>query len=177
MQSFTQHERGVGLVSAVFLLAVVAGLITFMLRLSALQHSSAALDLQGARAFQSARAGIEWGVYRALRDSSCMTPTSFGLAADLAEFTVTVVCTDTPYTEIDSTVKHVYSIVATACNRPSAGTCPGDPDSFYVERQLQALVDSDSRRGAAAGGQDPDVTTTSGSDRGVTGIVDLRENY
>ena len=177
MQSFPTHERGVGLASALFLLVVVAGLITFMLRLSALHHSSAALDLQGARAFQSARAGIEWGVYRALRDDSCMAPTSFGLAADLSDFTVTVECTTTSYTETDSAVKHVYSIVATACNRPSAGACPGAPDSFYVERQLQALVDKDNRKGGTTGSEDDGVRTTTGSHRNVAEIVDLRENY
>ncbi|UCD69103.1 MAG: agglutinin biogenesis protein MshP [Betaproteobacteria bacterium] len=138
---YRECQRGVGLVTAVFLLVVIAGLISFLLRVSGLQHSTAALDLQGARAFQSARAGIEWGVYRALRDNSCASSASFGLAGDLSDFTVTVRCVDVPYTEVDATVKHVYSIVATACNRPAAGACPGPMGSFYVERQLQALVD------------------------------------
>ena len=138
---FREQQRGVGLVAALFLLVVIGGLIAFLLRLSGLQHSTAALDLQGARAFQSARAGIEWGVYRALQDSSCAASESFGLAGDLSDFTVTVQCIDTPYTEVDATVKHVYSIVATACNRPAAGACPGAGGQFYVERQLQALVD------------------------------------
>ncbi len=134
-------QRGVGLVAAIFLLVVIAGLIAFLLRLSGLQHSTAALDVQGARAFQSARAGIEWGVYRALQNSSCAASASFGLAADLSDFTVTVQCVDTPYTEVDATVKNVYSIVATACNRPVAGACPGTAGPFYVERQLQSLID------------------------------------
>ncbi|UCH48387.1 MAG: agglutinin biogenesis protein MshP [Betaproteobacteria bacterium] len=138
---FREGQRGVGLVAAVFLLIVIAGLIAFLLRMSGLQHSTGALDVQGARAFQSARAGIEWGVYRALRDNSCAASASFGLAGDLSDFTVTVQCVDTPYTEVDPTVKHVYSIVATACNRPVAGACPGTTGPFYVERQLQALVD------------------------------------
>ena len=139
---FRERQRGVGLVAAIFLLIVIGGLIAFLLRLSGLQHSTAALDVQGARAFQSARAGIEWGVYRALRDSSCAGSASFGLAADLADFTVTVQCIDTPYTEVDASVKNVYSIIATACNRPVAGACPGTAGPFYVERQLQALVDT-----------------------------------
>ncbi len=138
---FRNRQRGVGLVAAVFLLLVIGALIVFLVRMSGLQHSTAALDVQGARAFQSARAGIEWGVYRVLRDNSCAASASFGLGADLSDFTVTVQCVDSPYTEIDATVKHVYSIVATACNRPVAGACPGSAGPFYVERQLQALVD------------------------------------
>lgn len=133
-------HRGVGLIAAIFLVAVIGALIVFLLRMSGLQHSSAALDVQGARAYQAARAGIEWGVYQALRTGAC-TGTSFGLAADLSDFTVTVTCPATSYTEIDVTPKRVFTITATACNRPTAGMCPGTRGSFYVERQLQALVD------------------------------------
>jgi MSHA biogenesis protein MshP len=136
-----RRQLGVGLAAALFLLLVLAALITFLLTTSGLQHSSAALDVQGSRAFQAARAGIDWGVYRALQDDSCAASASFALAGGLSDFTVTVTCVDTPYTEIDSTVKHVYSITATACNTPAAGACPGTTGPFYVERQLQALMD------------------------------------
>jgi len=138
---YRSRQRGVGLAAAIFLLVVIGGLIAFLVRMSGLQHSTAALDVQGGRAFQSARAGIEWGVYRALRNSSCAANASFGLAGGLSDFTVTVECTDTPYTEVDATVNHVYSVRATACNRPAAGACPGTAGPFYVERQLQAIVD------------------------------------
>jgi len=134
-------QRGVGLAAALFLLLVIGALISFLLTMSGLQHSSSALDLQGARAYQAARAGIEWGVYRALRDGACTGSSSFSLAADLSEFTVTVQCAVTPYTEADSTAKNVYALTATACNQPTGGNCPGAGGSFYAERQLQALVD------------------------------------
>jgi len=176
-RTFPKHQRGVGLASAVFLLIVIAALIAFMMRMAALQHSAAALDLQGARAFQSARAGIEWGVYRALREGVCTARSSFALAADLSDFTVTVECIDTPYSEFDSTEKHVDSIVATACNRPLAGICPGDADPFYVERQLQALVDSVDWGGVATRNQDRSAATYSGIDPGATGFLYLQENY
>ena len=135
------RQRGAALMSAIFLLVVIGGLTAYLLKMSGLQHSSMALDVQGARAYQASRAGIDWGVYRALRDNSCVGSDSFGLAGGLSEFTVTVQCTDTPYTEVNSTAKHVYLIRATACNRPNAGACPGTPGPFYVERQLQALAD------------------------------------
>ena len=135
------RQRGIGLATAVFLLLVIGALIVFLVNLSSLQHSAAALDVQGSRAYQAARAGIEWGVYRALRNNSCAGTASFTLSADLSDFTVTVACSDTPYTEVDASTKHVYSIVATACNRPAGGICPGSSGPYYVERQLQALVD------------------------------------
>jgi MSHA biogenesis protein MshP len=140
-QMFRNRQRGAALMAAIFLLIVIGALITYLLKMSGLQHSSVALDVMGARAYQASRAGIEWGVYRALRDNTCVGSASFGLAGGLSEFTVTVACTDTPYTEVDSTAKHVYLIQATACNRPNAGACPGTPGPFYVERQLQALAD------------------------------------
>jgi MSHA biogenesis protein MshP len=139
--TFPSRQRGAALMSAIFLLVVIGGLIAYLLKMSGLQHSSVALDVMGARAYQASRAGVDWGVYRALRDASCAASSSFGLAGGLGDFTVTVECADTPYTEINATVKHVYSIRATACNQPVAGACPGAVGPFYVERQLQALVD------------------------------------
>lgn len=138
---FRSRQRGAALMTAIFLLVVIGALIAYLLKMSGLQHSSIALDVLGARAYQASRAGVDWGVYRALRDNSCVGSASFALTGGLSEFTVTVDCTDTPYTEVDSTAKHVYLIRATACNRPNAGACPGTPGPFYVERQLQALAD------------------------------------
>lgn len=134
---FRSAQRGLSLIAAIFLLVVISGLIAFLLTISGLQHSSVALDVQGARAYQAARAGIEWGIYRALRDSSCAGGT-FTPAGDLSGFTVVVTCSATAYTEVDATAKTVYSITATACNQ---GACPGTPGPTYVERQLQATMD------------------------------------
>jgi MSHA biogenesis protein MshP len=135
------RQRGVGLASAIFLLVVLGGLTVFLLKISGLHHSSAALDVEGVRAYQAARAGIEWGVYRALRSTSCAPKSSFGLGGSLSGYTVTVECSATPYTEVDPVAKTVYSLRATACNRPASGECPGATGPFYVERQLQALID------------------------------------
>jgi len=171
------RQRGIGLATAVFLLLVISALTVFLVNLSSLQHAAATLDLQGSRAYQAARAGIEWAVYRAVRDSSCTGSTSFTLSADLSDFTVTVKCTDTPYSETDARKKHIYSVAATACNQPSAGACPGDPAPFYVERQLQALVDGVGWSDVANERQDPSAGSTSGTDRNAAGFLYLQENY
>jgi MSHA biogenesis protein MshP len=128
--------------AAIFLLAALAALIAFLTSVSGLHQMSATLDLQGARAYQAARAGIEWGAYRALQSGSCQATASFALPADLSGFAVTVTCTDTAYTESSSTTKHIYTIVSTACNHPLGGACLSTPgQQAYVERQLQVTID------------------------------------
>jgi MSHA biogenesis protein MshP len=132
----TSGRGGFALVTAIFLLVVLAGLGAAVVNISTMQHTSSALDLQGARAYQAARAGIEWGVYRQLIDSSCAAPTSFALpAASFGEFAVTVSCTKyagaTPGLD-------VYQITSNACNQPSSGNCPGAAGGVdYVERQMR----------------------------------------
>lgn len=133
-------QKGFGIAAAIFLLLVLAALAAFMVTVGGLQQTSSALDVQGARAYQAARAGIEWGVYRALRDNAC-TGDTFSLSGDLSDFTVTVTASATTYRELTATDKTICRIVATACNQPAGGACPGTVGPFYVERQLQATVD------------------------------------
>lgn len=91
-------ERGFSLISAIFLLVIMSGLGVAMLTVFTTQQASSAMDVQGARAYQAARAGIEWGLYRQLQQQSCADPVSFPLPAGstLSSFTVTVSCVLTP---------------------------------------------------------------------------------
>lgn len=135
--------RGFALVSAIFILVVLAALGAFMLSVSSSQQIGSALDVQGVRAYQAARAGIEWGLYRQLRENYCaggVQTNSFQPgAAAFAGFTVTVVCTPTadPGGFGGPTV---YRLEATACNQPDGvpAACPNtnNPGQFYVERRL-----------------------------------------
>jgi MSHA biogenesis protein MshP len=149
---FTQ--RGFTLVTAVFLLVVLALLGAFIVSVTGLQQSSQQLDVQGVRAYQAARAGIEWGAWQVLDPNNTLNPGSCspvvlpscpasptnlpGLADSLSPFTVTVTCSATinaPTTEGNRNVG-AYQIIATACNQPP---CPNPtPATGYVERQLQA---------------------------------------
>jgi MSHA biogenesis protein MshP len=127
-------QRGFSIVTAIFLLVVLAALGAFMVTFSTVQHITSAQDVQGARAYQAARAGIEWGSYKVLRNPPCpVVPTNVPLAGTLAGFVVTVQCTAYgPYPEGTSTV-NVYTIVSEA-HLGMLGS------STYVERQLQATV-------------------------------------
>ncbi len=158
-----RQQSGFTIVSAIFILVVLAALGAFIVNISTSQQIGSALDVQGARAYQAARAGIEWGVYQVQASSSYQfgfgaspvgtsprttanpnlracpaSPSSFTLPAPtMTGFTVTVTCTAT--TDLGSTGPTVYKIVATACNQPSGGSCPNttDPGGFYIERRLE----------------------------------------
>lgn len=133
-------QRGFGIVTAVFLLIVLATLGAGLLTVFNTSQASSALDVQGERAYQAARAGIEWGLYTNLQGTpNCPSTTSFKMPATsvLAPFTVTVVCTvaaGTPGGIVDRQLK------VTACNAPSSSNaCPNfsnNPD--YVQRTVQA---------------------------------------
>lgn len=132
-----RRSAGLGLVTAIFLLVVLAGLGVAMVTVFTSQQQSSGLDVQGARAYQAARAGIEWGLFQQLRNGSCAASSTFALPADsvLSGFTVTVTC---KASGADPLMRHVLE--ATACNQPAGdGTCPNgatnSPD--YVQRKVE----------------------------------------
>jgi len=126
----TAAQRGFSIVSAIFLLVVLATLGAFMVTFSTVQHTTSAMDVRGVQAYQAARAGIEWGTYRVLRANSCAATQALG---NVAGFAVTVQCAQTgTYTE-GVTAVTVYQITSTA-NSGAMGSLA------YVERQLQATV-------------------------------------
>ena len=128
--------RGFALVSAIFILVVLAALGAFIVNISTSQHIGSALDVQGVRAYHAARAGIEWGLYRQLQDTSCAGATSFSpTASTLSGFKVTVKCTATPDT---SGGPMVYTVTSTACSEPDGGVCPNtnNPSPLYIERRI-----------------------------------------
>jgi MSHA biogenesis protein MshP len=132
------------MITAIFLILVIAVLGAYIASVATTQHTTQTLDLQGAKAYQAAYAGIQWGAYRVLRDNSCAVTTSFAPGA-LTGFAVTVQCTDmtlpSGYTESGGPVRHVYRITATGCTPPSGTACPGVQGGYYIERQIEATLD------------------------------------
>ncbi len=59
-------QHGFTIVSAIFLLVVLASLGAFIVNISTTQSITSAQDLQGSRAYHAARAGLEWGLYQVL---------------------------------------------------------------------------------------------------------------
>ena len=128
------QAQGFALVSAIFILVVLALLGAMMVALSSTQHVGQARDLFGSRAYFAARAGIEWGVYAALRNNACAPSTTLpALAGSAAGFAVVVTCSlSGPFDEGGASVR-VYQLTSTATRG-----AVGSPEQ--VERQLQAQV-------------------------------------
>jgi MSHA biogenesis protein MshP len=126
-------QAGFSLVSALFLLVVLAGLGVFAVRMNTLQQQTVTADLRGAEALQAAQTGIEWGAYRALVAGSCAANATLSLTEGAANgFRVTIQCAQRTYTEGTATV-HVYVFDVKA----EAGAY-GGPD--YVSRRVQSKV-------------------------------------
>lgn len=132
MRRVKGRQNGFTLLAGLFILIVLASLGAFMVRISTMQHMSSAQDIQGSRAYQAARAGIEWGMYQALQNASCVLSTQLSGLGGLTDFTVTVACSLSTYTEGADTV-NVYDITATATSGVLGA--PG-----YIERQLRVTA-------------------------------------
>jgi MSHA biogenesis protein MshP len=140
MNRVPRPESGFVLPTAIFLLVVLAALATYMVSLSRTSHISSALDIQGGRAYQAARAGIEWGAWQvvdpqALQPSPApcpISPTTLTLTGTMAGFAVTVSCSRTLAADGADTIA-IYQITSTAIS--------GTADEMdYVERQIQATL-------------------------------------
>ena len=145
-------QRGFSIMTAIFLVVVLGLLGVFIVFVTGLQQSSQQIDLQGVRAYQAARAGVEWAAFQVLDPNNSLNPAVPGtcsvlpscpggtgttttlpaLAGSLSPFAVGVKCDETPTTEGNRQVK-VFKIVSTA----STGT-PGT--AGYVNREVQATL-------------------------------------
>jgi MSHA biogenesis protein MshP len=142
------RQAGVGLVTAIFLLVVIAGLAAAMVTVFTAQQAGSQLDQQGTRAYQAARAGIEWGLFRARQANSCAS-SSFALPTTsmLSGFTVTVTCRTIAGPGGDAALTRTV-ITAVACNQPVNGACTvnpaGTPDPRnnldYVQRRIEVQL-------------------------------------
>ena len=132
---------------AIFLLVSLAAIGVYLLTISNAQVEAGVQDEQGARAYQAARTGIDWGAYQVLRNpGSAFATTCAGgapasqtitLAQGLAGFFVEVACLRVGNETEGAVTVRVYRITATGCNR---SPCGGVIGPTYVERQLQLTL-------------------------------------
>ena len=126
------HQRGFALVAAIFLIVVLASLGVVIVRISGVQQHTVNIALLGARAFEAAVAGMEWGAFQALDSGACTTTTLNLTEGGLTGFDVDVTCSSSAHTE-SGNVYNLYLIDAEA----RYGVY-GTPD--YVSRRMQARV-------------------------------------
>lgn len=134
-----QLQRGMAIISALFILLVLAVLGAFAVHVSSMQHVGSAQDVQSIRTYLAARAGIEWALWwvQPANGGSCAASTDLTLpGASFAGIVVTVQCTG---------ATALYQIRAIACNQPVAGACPntGGFNSLYSERMIDVRLRTD----------------------------------
>ena len=135
-----RHQRGFVLMLAIFLIVTLAAVGVYLVTVSTTQVQAAAQDEQATRAYQAARAGLEWGIYRRLISGSCAPTTALAFTpAGLSAFRADVTCAIDGVAETEGGAAiTVYLITSKACN---ANPCtPASPGPGYVERELHARV-------------------------------------
>lgn len=138
-------QRGFALISALFLLIVLAALGVYMVSISSTEHYTALYAIQSAKAYYAARSGIEWGTTEATTNGCAAadtggTPLTPGGA--LSGFSVIVSCTNPntigtgQYSESQLTNSYnVYAITATAYTTNIAFGNPG-----YASRRIRVTI-------------------------------------
>ena len=156
------RQKGFGAIAAIVLLVIMAAMAGAIVSFSSTQQQTSAQDVLSAKAWMAARAGTEYGLYRALQGdwSSCSGASEpLNLTADMGLW-VTVSCDSQVFNEGQEdcpsgssdpsctgggTTKNrslrVYDIRAVAC---SVSSCPGTgavvSGPFYVERTRQVVA-------------------------------------
>jgi MSHA biogenesis protein MshP len=133
MKTNLQRARGFALILALFLIVSISAIGAYLLSVSNVQVETGVMDEQGARAYQAARAGLDWGAYRVLINDICPTATIPLASGFFAEVT----CTAFGSENEGGTPVSTYRIVSTGCN---ATPCSSGTGATYVERQLQLTV-------------------------------------
>ncbi|CAK0755113.1 MSHA biogenesis protein MshP [Gammaproteobacteria bacterium] len=143
-------QRGFGAIAAIVILVILTILSSSIVSISILQQTTSAQDILSAKAWQAARAGNEWGLYKAIKEKTCSPSMTLDLVADIG-FHVTVTCVSNSYKEgetYDETLKLfksltviVYQIASVAC---LSNTCPATDASVadigYIERRRVVMA-------------------------------------
>ncbi|MEY4717971.1 MAG: hypothetical protein RL563_589 [Pseudomonadota bacterium] len=101
-----KHQAGFSLVMAIFILLVLGLLGGYMVTLQGVQTQTTLDALQGARAYQAARAGIEWSLARLSNGGSCSDVSAQTAMAfnGLEGFSVRLTCSASSYSEATQTL-------------------------------------------------------------------------
>ena len=130
------NQQGFSLVAVIFLVTVLATAVVFIQRISNVSVATTTLAMQGARAWQAAQAGAEWGIYQVTNGGCPAASSTFSLSEQsLSGFNITVSCTTRDYTEAGTTITMYYLDVLA-----ESGTLGTSPD--YVSRKITLTVEN-----------------------------------
>jgi MSHA biogenesis protein MshP len=126
------RQRGASIISAIFMLLLFAALAAFMVSLTSTANVTSAQDVQGARAYQAAQAGLEIGLYNVL--VSPATGCTFPSPPNIEGFSITLSCSsDGPYTDSGATFS-IYKLTSLAKTSAAVGS------PAFIEREVSAYV-------------------------------------
>jgi len=140
-----QAQKGFSLITAIFILIVLSTLGAYIVTVGGTNRATSSAALQGARAYQAARSGIDWSIYMITTATNQMTAqnncnnfinaNSFSLnVAGLNGFTINTLCDFTVHSQQGTNNVTVYSITSTA----TSGGSYGDLD--FVQRRITATI-------------------------------------
>lgn len=153
------RQRGVSIISALFMLLLFAALAAYMVSLTSTSNITSAQDIQGARAYQAAQAGLEWGLIQVLdpANTTVVSPLTAtwphmpvcpaDTTLTLFGFSVTVHCERFPLGVVGVTGPPVYleeagtrSIIVYQLTARASTTGGVVGSVGFVERQVSAFV-------------------------------------
>ena len=157
LKKYCMKKYSSPLLLAFFLLVILSALGVFMLSISTMQQTTSTQDLQGSKAYQAAKAGIEWGAYQVMTPENSIAPGPIvapyacpastpvpAMGGALTGFAVTVQCAlSASLIEGGNTIR-IYQLTSTA----RFGVAPA---TNYVERSITATINT-CRVGIVAGG-------------------------
>lgn len=135
MRSGYWEQRGVSVITAVFVMLLLGVIAALMVNLMSTAQMTSAQDIEGSRAYQAARAGVEWGMYQLDPNAAVNALPNCFANTDLAQipgFVVKVTCSRNTYTEGVRQIG-IYQITATASNNM--------PPPRGVEREIQVRME------------------------------------
>lgn len=130
-----KKQTGFSLVSAIFIVVVLALIGSYIVSIGALTNASTNLATLGVKAYYAAKSGLEWGIYEVTTGSFVCPAASTTLTltqGGLAGLSVKVDCTSASFVE-HSITYNTFQITATG----TYGTA-SNPD--FVSRQLYTTV-------------------------------------
>ena len=139
--------RGMGAIAVIVVLVALAALAAAVLRLGQQAQGTTSQDLLSTRASAAARAGVEWGLYQALKGSwtSCSNASqTLDLVTDTG-MKVAVSCDSRSFNEGATSpgvplVVRVFTIDALACNSSACPDATAAVRAGYVERRRQVQL-------------------------------------
>ena len=131
--SLPGHQSGVSIITGVFLLLLMSVLAAVIANVVSTAHVNQAADIGGARAYQAARAGVEWGMFQLDPNAqSAGLPACVNGTPAIPGHAVTVTCQSWDTTEGTRQLRF-YRIISLAI---AAGVkAPG------IERQVEVTLE------------------------------------